>query len=331
MYYEKDVQTDFLDNKAVAIIGYGNQGKAQAKCLRDSGINVIIGARENGLSYKQAISDDFTVMPISLAAEKADIVHLLIPDECQGSVFIDHIKPYLTKNKTLSFSHGFSIIYKTVVAPDNLDVILIAPKSPGSEVRKKYNEGFGVPGLIAVEQDITGSARMKALCFAYKLGLTRAGVLECSFAEETYEDLFGEQNVLCGGLFNLMKSGFEVLTEAGYPAELAYFETVHEVKLIVDLIYEGGIEKMSRAISNTAEWGMYTNGDKIINKMVKEKMKKSLASIQKGQFAKAWLKEYNKGMSNLLAYRRELCEHPMEKIGKKIRNMYDFTLKMDKK
>ena len=250
--HDKDANLNNLDGLTVAVIGYGSQGTAQSQCMRDSGINVIIGSIKDE-SYDRAAKDGFEVMPINEAAQKADIIHILLPDEFHGPVYENDIKQYMKAGKVLSCSHGFNIVYKQIIPQDDIDVIMVAPKSPATEERKAYLAGFGVPGLIAVKQNSSGKARDIALAMAKAMGFTRAGCLECTFEQETYEDLFGEQAVLCGGTVQLIKYGFEVLTEAGYPPEMAYFECLHELKLIVDLIYEGGIQKMNAVISNTAE------------------------------------------------------------------------------
>lgn len=320
--HDKDADLSVLEGKKVAVIGYGSQGNAQALCMRDSGIDVIIGSIKDA-SYEQAEKDGFEVMPIADAANKAEIIHLLLPDEFNGKVYENDIKDNLEAGNVLSCSHGFNIVYKQIVPPENVDVVMVAPKSPATEERKAYLEGFGVPGLVAVKQNPSGSALDIALAMAKGMGFTRAGVLECTFEQETYEDLFGEQNVLCGGCVDLMKTGFEVLTEAGYPPEMAYFECVHELKLIVDLVYEGGIQKMNSVISNTAEWGEYYNGPKIITSDVKKRMKESLEKIENGQFAGEWIEESSSGAKTLLKKREELGEHLLEKTGKKIRDMFE--------
>jgi ketol-acid reductoisomerase len=290
--------------------------------MKDSGVNVIIGSIKDA-SFDQAVADGFEVMDIASAAEKADVVHILLPDEFHGPVYESDIKQHMKAGKVLSCSHGFNIVYKQILPPEEIDVIMVAPKSPATEERKAYLAGFGVPGLVAVKQDASGQAKDIALAMAKAMGFTRAGCLECTFEQETYEDLFGEQNVLCGGCVDLMKAGFEVLVEAGYPPEMAYFECVHELKLIVDLIFEGGIQKMNAVISNTAEWGEYYNGPKIITPDVKERMKESLKLIENGEFAKIWIEESKAGAPNLLKKRQELGEHEVEKTGARIRAMFE--------
>lgn len=320
--HDSDADLSVLKGKTIAVIGYGNQGSAQALCMRDSGVHVIIGSIKDK-SYDKAVADGFEVLPISEAAQKADVIHMLLPDEFHGPVYKNDIEKYMKKGKVLSCSHGFNIVYKQIVPPADVDVIMVAPKSPASEERKAFLAGFGVPGLIAIRQNVSGNAVKIALAMAKACGLTRAGVLECTFEQETYEDLFGEQNVLCGGCVDLMIAGFEVLVEAGYPPEMAYFECVHELKLIVDLVYEGGIQKMNSVISNTAEWGEYTNGPTIITPDVKERMKASLKKIENGEFARKWIEESRNGAPNLLARRKALGSHILEITGKKIRDMFE--------
>lgn len=326
--HDKDADESALEGKTIAIIGYGSQGSAQALMMKDSGVNVIVGETESlggkpNPSWSKAKEDGFEVMTISEAAEKADVIHMLLPDEYHGPVYKEQIEKYMKAGKVLSCSHGFNIVYKQIVPPADVDVIMVAPKAPATEERKLYLKGFGVPGLVAVEQNASGKARDIALAMAKAMHFTKAGVLECTFKQETYEDLFGEQNVLCGGTVDLIRYSFEVLTEAGYPPEMAYFECLHELKLIVDLIHEGGIQKMNAVISNTAEWGEYVNGPKIIDASVKERMKESLKKIEDGSFAKEWLEESKKGCPNLLKKREELGKHPIEIVGKEIRAMFE--------
>lgn len=320
--HDNDADLSALSGKTVAVIGYGNQGSAQALCMRDSGVNVIIGSIKDAF-YDKAVAEGFKVMDISEAAKQADIIHMLLPDEYHGPVYKKEIKKYIKKGKTLSCSHGFNIVFKQIVPPADVDVIMVAPKSPATEERKAFLAGFGVPGLIAVKQNASGKARDVALAMAKAMRFTRAGCLECTFEQETYEDLFGEQTVLCGGCVELIKAGFEVLVEAGYPPEMAYFECLHEMKLIVDLIYEGGIQRMNAVISNTAEWGEYEVGPKIIDKRVKDKMKKALKEVENGKFARKWLKESRAGCPNLLAKRKALGDHPIEVTGRHIRAMFE--------
>ncbi len=320
--HDKDADTSALSGKTVAVIGYGSQGTAQALCLRDSGVKVIIGARP-GKSTDKAKADGFEVYPFDEAAAKADIIHILLPDELHGEIYAKYIAPNMKPGKTLSCSHGFNIVFKRIVPPAGVDSIMVAPKSPATEERKAYVAGFGVPGLVAVSQDASGKAMDTALAMAKAMGFTRAGVLKCTFEQETYEDLFGEQNVLCGGCVDLMKYGFETLVEGGYPPEMAYFECIHEMKLIVDLIYEGGIQKMNSVISNTAEFGEYYNGPRIITPDVKERMKESLKRIESGEFAKTFISDYENGSKILLEKRKALGDHIAETTGSRIRAMFE--------
>ncbi len=322
LMHDKDANIDLLKGKTIAVIGYGAQGRAQSLNLKDSGVNVVVGVRQ-GPSFDKAKKDGFDVMSVKEAASKADIIHILLPDESQGKVYENEIKEFVVKGKTLSFSHGFNIIFKQIAPPSDVDVIMVAPKAPGSEVRRTFEQGFGVPGLISIKNNASGKAKEIALAMAKGEGLTRAGVLECTFEEETYEDLFGEQTVLCGGAVELVKYGFETLTEAGYPDEMAYFECLHELKLIVDLMYEGGIQKMYEVVSNTAEWGGYVTGPKIIDKSVKKRMKKALKDIESGKFAREWMAEANSGCVNLKRKREELGNHPIEIVGRKIRGLFE--------
>ncbi len=311
-----------LKGRRVAVIGYGAQGRAQALCFADSGLDVVVGVREGGSSWGLVQEDGLAVATIAAASECADIIHILIPDEVQKGVYLEHIERFVTPGKTLSFSHGFNVLFKYIQPPDGVDCILVAPKAPGTEERKEYVSGGGVPGLVAVEQDASGSALETALSMAHGLGLTRAGVLECTFAEETYEDLFGEQTVLCGGVAELIKAGFETLTEAGYPPEMAYFECLHEMKLIVDLIYEGGLERMWDVVSNTAEYGGRMVGPKIITGETRKAMKAALSDVQEGRFAKQWMAEYEAGCPQLNEMRSTEKEHPIEVVGRQVRALF---------
>ncbi len=328
IYHDNDASLEPLKGKTVAVIGYGSQGSAQALCMRDSGVKVIIGETESldgkpNPSWVRAKDEGFEVYSIDEAAEKGDIIHILLPDEFHGPVYKAQIEKHMKAGKALSCSHGFNIVYKQIVPPKDVDVIMVAPKAPATEERKAFVAGFGVPGLVAVQQDATGKAFDVVMAMAKSMGFTKAGVLKCTFEEETYEDLFGEQNVLCGGTVDLIKYGFEVLTEAGYPPEMAYFEVLHELKLIVDLIFEGGITRMNAVISNTAEWGEYYNGPFIIDPSVKERMKKSLKRIEDGTFAREWMEEAKKGRPNLMKKREELSKHPIEIVGKEIRALFE--------
>ncbi len=323
LYHDKDADTHILKNKTIAVIGYGAQGRAQARMLHDSKVNVIVGVRKNGPSAKLAKKDGLRVAEISDAAKKADIIHILIPDEVQREVYEKEITKFVTAGKTLSFSHGFSIVFKRIKPPHGVNIIMVAPKCPGTEERKCYLEGFGVPALICVEENATGDAKKIALAMAKAMFFTKAGVLEGTFRQEAFEDLFGEQTVLCGGMAELIKAGFETLVEAGYPPELAYFECLHETKLIMDLIYEGGIARMYEVVSNTAEWGGRTVGPKIIDKSVKQRMKAALKDVESGKFARGWMKEYASGMKQMKKLRAEEKKHPIEKVGSKIRKLFE--------
>jgi ketol-acid reductoisomerase len=321
MYYDKDVKIDQLKGKTVAVIGYGSQGKAQAMNMRDSGVKVIIGAREDGQSWAKAKSDGFIVHDVLTASQKGDVIHFLAPDTAQPSIYADKIMPALGEGKTLGFSHGFNIHFKTIKPPKYIDIIMVAPKGPGAKVREMYEHNFGVPALFAVHQNHSGKARETALAMAKAIGATRAGVLETTFKDEAESDLIGEQCVLVGGLIELIKSGFEVLVEEGYPPELAYFETLHESKLIMDLIYQSGFQGMLKAVSDTAKYGGLVVGPKIVDRHVKENMKRAAKEVRSGKFAKEWIEEDAKGrpIMNVLAER--LRNHKIEEVGKVIRKV----------
>jgi len=322
LLYEQDADRSLLSGKKVAVIGYGAQGRAQALMMHDSGVNVVVGLREGGESWNQAQKDGLTVATVAEASKIADIIHILIPDEVQAEVYNTEIKEHVTEGKVLSFSHGFNIVFDKITPPEEVDVIMVAPKAPGTEERKVYLEGFGVPALIAVEKDCSGKAKDIALAMADSMHFTKAGVMECTFGQEAYEDLFGEQTVLCGGAVELVKVGFEVLTEAGYPPEMAYFECLHELKLIVDLMYEGGIEHMYHVVSNTAEYGGRTVGPKIITSTAKEAMKEALERVESGKFADEYLEDYSNGFENLNKMREEGKKHPIEVHGSNIRKLF---------
>ncbi len=324
MYYDEDVSLDILKGKTIAVIGYGTQGHAQAQNMRDSGLNVICGLREGGPSWNKAKAAGFDVYSMDEAAKRADIVHLLIPDECQPDCYKDYIHDNLEEGNCLGFSHGFNIRFETIVPPENVDVIMMAPKGPGAIVRREYENGFGVPALFAVAQDYSGKAKEKALAMAKANGATRAGVLETTFPEETETDLFGEQVDLCGGCAELITASFETLVEAGYQPEIAYFECLHELKLIVDLIYKQGIEGMWRNVSNTAEYGGRTRGKRIITEESRQAMKEILTEIQSGKFAEEFVSESRKGMPNLSRMREVGKKHQIEEIGEKLRSMMKF-------
>ncbi|WP_151732892.1 ketol-acid reductoisomerase [Paenibacillus tengchongensis] len=325
-YYEQDAELSVLKGKTIAVIGYGSQGHAQAQNLRDSGLQVIIGLRE-GKSFETAKNDGFEVLPVAEAVSRADVVQILMPDETQASVYKNEIEPNLKSGAALMFSHGFNVHFGQIVAPKDADVLLVAPKSPGHMVRRTYVEGFGVPGLIAIEQDATGNAKAIGLAYAKGIGCTRAGVIETSFREETETDLFGEQAVLCGGVSALIKAGFETLTEAGYAPEMAYFECLHELKLIVDLIYEGGLATMRDSISNTAEYGDYVTGPRVVTDETKKAMKAVLSDIQQGKFARDFILENQSGRAFLTATRRNEAAHPIEVVGGQLREMMHWIKK----
>ncbi len=322
VYQDKDAKLEVLKGKTIAVIGYGAQGRAQAQCMHDSGLDVVVGVRVGGKSDILAKQDGLKTLSVKDAAAKADIVHILIPDEVQAEVYAKEIAPSMKKGKTLSFSHGFNIAFKKIVPTKDIDVIMVAPKSPGTEERKRYLEGFGVPGLLAVYQNPSGKAKENGLAMAKACGFTRAGVIECTFPQETYEDLFGEEAVLCGGLAELVKAGFETLTERGYPPEMAYFECLHEMKLIVDLVYEGGIPHMLDVVSNTACFGAVTRGKRIITPETKKEMHKILDEVESGQFANEFIAEYKSGFKNMERMINEERNHPIETVGKEIRAMF---------
>ncbi|WP_438316225.1 ketol-acid reductoisomerase [Candidatus Caldatribacterium sp. SIUC1] len=327
MYYDQDANLDILKGKVIAIIGFGSQGSAQAQNLRDSGLNVIVAELPGTPGFEKAKNAGFEPVSAKEAAEQGDIIQMLAPDQYQPAIYRESIAPHLTKGKALMFSHGFNIHYHQIIPPADVDVIMVAPKGPGDLVRRMYLEGKGVPSLVAVYQDATGQAKDIALAYAKGIGATRAGVLETTFAEETETDLFGEQAVLCGGLTALIKAGFETLVEAGYQPEVAYFECLHEMKLIVDLVYEGGLMHMRQVISDTAEYGDLTRGPRIINDQVKAEMKKILAEIQDGTFAREWILENQANRPVYHALRQKDAEHLIEKVGKTLRNMMPWLKK----
>ena len=320
MLYEKDANVDLIKSKKIAIFGFGSQGHAHALNLKDSGVKeVVVALREGSSSKKKAEAQGLEVMSLSDAAEWADILMMLTPDELQSQIYKNHIEQRMREGTSLGFAHGLNIHFNLINARKDLDIFMIAPKGPGHLVRSEYQRGGGVPCLMAIHQDSSGKAKDLALSYASAIGGGKSGVIETTFKDECETDLFGEQSVLCGGLVELIKNGYETLVEAGYPPEMAYFECLHEVKLIVDLIYEGGIANMNYSISNTAEYGEYVTGKKIIDSKTKERMKEILKDIQSGKFAKQWMDENKNGQKNFLKMRKELADHPIEKVGKKLR------------
>lgn len=322
--YETDIQTEVLQDKKIAIVGYGSQGHAHALNLRESGFDVVIGLRK-GNSQEKAEEDGFKVLEVADAVSQSDVIMVLLPDESQAKVYKESIEGNLSEGNALIFAHGFNVHYSQIVPPANVDVFLVAPKGPGHLVRRTYEEGAGVPALYGVYQDVTGQARDLALAYSVGIGSARAGVLETSFQEETETDLFGEQAVLCGGLTSLVKAGFETLTEAGYQPEVAYFECLHEMKLIVDLMYEGGLENMRYSISDTAQWGDFASGPKVINAETKERMKEVLADVQSGEFAKDWILENQANRPRFNAINARENQHPIEKVGRELRDLMPFV------
>ncbi len=326
VYYDKDANLDLLKEKTIAVIGYGSQGHAHANNLKDSGLNVILGLRYGSGSAEKASEAGFEVMSNAEAAAKADMVMFLIPDEFQGKTYAEDIEPNLKEGATIAFAHGFNIHYGQINPRPDLDVVMIAPKGPGHTVRGQYNIGAGVPCLVAIQQDASGDALANSIAYASAIGGGRAGIIKTTFKDETETDLFGEQAVLCGGLTSLIRAGYETLTEAGYPPEMAYFECVHEVKLIVDLIYEGGLANMRYSISNTAEYGDYTSGPKVVTEDAKKAMKEVLDRIQSGEFAEEFVadaRQSNSGSGGpvMESHRKESREHPIEKVGAELRGM----------
>lgn len=330
MYYDNDVNLEVLRSKKVAVLGYGSQGHAHALNLKDSGVNVVVGLHEGSKSALKAELDGFVVKNVSDAVKECDLVMLLMPDTVQGKVYEQSIKDNLRKGHTLAFAHGFNIHYNQINPPEFVDVVMVAPKGPGHLVRSVFTKGSGVPALYAVHQDYSGSALETVLAYAKAIGSTRAGVLKTTFKEETETDLFGEQAVLCGGVNELIKAGYETLVEAGYQKEVAYFECLHEMKLVVDLLYEGGFERMRYSISDTAEYGDYVSGKRVITDETKKAMKEVLTDIQSGKFADKWMEEYKNGCTNFLKNRDEEYNMEMAKVGRNLRSMMSF-LEGDKK
>jgi ketol-acid reductoisomerase len=321
IYYDKDSNLDLIKGKTIGIIGYGSQGHAQAQNSRDSGCQVIVAEAPGSEGWKAAESAGFKVTSAAEVTKHADIIVMLAPDNLHPLIYHESIKKELSQGKTLMFAHGFNIHYSQIVPPSNIDVSMIAPKGPGHILRRLYIEGSGIPALVAIHQDASGKAKDIALAYAKGIGCARAGVLETTFAEETETDLFGEQTVLCGGVSSLVKAGFETLVEAGYQPEIAYFECFHELKLIVDLMYQGGLNYMRYSVSDTAEYGDYTRGPRVINDLVKEEMEQILAEIQDGSFAREWILENQAGRPSFNALKRKEAEHPIEVVGKKLRGM----------
>ena len=321
LFYDSDADLGLLNGKTVAIIGYGSQGHAHALNLKDSGVNVVVGLYDGSRSAEKAKADGLEVLSVADASAKADWIMVLLPDEFQKDVYEKEIAPHLSAGKVLSFAHGFNIRFELIKPPADVDVVMIAPKGPGHTVRWEYQNGQGVPALFAIEQDASGNARGMAMAYAKGIGGTRAGILETNFKEETETDLFGEQAVLCGGTVELVKAAFETLTDAGYAPEMAYFECLHELKLIVDLMYEGGIANMNYSISNNAEYGEYVTGPEVINDESRAAMRNALKRIQTGEYAKMFINEGNSNYPSMTARRRLNAEHPIEQVGEKLRGM----------
>ena len=322
IFYDADADLSLIQSKKVAIVGYGSQGHAHAQNLRDSGVEVVIALKEGSKSAPKASEDGFPVKSVAEAAEWADLIMILAPDQHQRGIYKDEIAPHLTAGKTLAFAHGFNIRFGYIDAPEGVDVILVAPKAPGHTVRREYVAGRGIPDIIAVEQDASGTAWATALAYAKAIGGTRAGVIKTTFTEETETDLFGEQSVLCGGTSQLVQYGFETLVEAGYQPEIAYFEVLHELKLIVDLMWEGGIAKQRWSVSDTAEFGDYVSGPRVIDPSVKDNMKAVLADIQSGAFAKRFIEDQDAGAPEFLSLREKGAAHPIEATGKELRALF---------
>lgn len=327
MFYEQDVKMDALKGKKVAVLGYGSQGHAHAQNLRDSGVEVVVGLHDTSKSREKAKNDGFEVVSVSDATKQSDVVMCLMPDTAQKKIYDEHIKENLKEGQTLAFAHGFNIHYNLINPPEFVDVVMVAPKGPGHLVRSVYKEGSGVPCLFAVYQNASGKAEDTVLAYAKGIGGTRAGVLETTFKEETETDLFGEQAVLCGGCEELIKAGFETLVNAGYQPEVAYFECLHEMKLIVDLMYEGGLERMNYSVSDTAEWGGYVSGPRVINDASREAMKDVLTDIQNGKFAREWIRENEDGCEDFLSRRTQQYHSEISETGRNLRSMMTFLNK----
>jgi len=326
MYYEADADPALITRRKVAVLGFGSQGHAHAMNLKDSGVDVVVGLREGSARTERASAAGIKVVDPATAAEWADVIMVLVPDQIQAELYDDVIAPNLNAGDMLLFAHGFNIHFGYITPPPDVDVAMVAPKGPGHLVRRQFVDGSGVPSLIAVHQDATGNAKAVALSYAHGIGSTRAGVIETTFKDETETDLFGEQVVLCGGIDSLIRSAFETLTEAGYADEMAYFEVLHELKLIVDLLYEGGISWMRHSVSDTAEYGDITRGPRIVDVETKAEMRKILDEIQSGAFAREWMDEYRAGSPNLLAARAAVAEHPVEIVGRELRAMMPFLV-----
>jgi len=326
-YYEKDANLDFLKDRTVAIIGYGSQGHAHALNLRDSGVDVVVGLPESSQSRAKAQAAGLKVLSPADAAKAANVVMILVPDHTQADLYNKELAPHMTAGKTLMFAHGFNIHFKQIAPPADIDVTMVAPKAPGHRVRELYTEGVGVPALVAVHQNATGQALERALAYAQAMGCLKAGVIETNFKEETESDLFGEQAVLCGGTAELIRAGFQTLVDAGYAPEIAYFECLHELKLIVDLIQEGGLSYMRYSVSDTAEYGDYTRGPRIVNDQTRAEMKKILSEIQSGEFARQWIEENKTGRKKFLAMREAGHNDQIETVGRELREMMTFLKK----
>jgi len=326
-YYEKDGNLANLKGRTVAIIGYGSQGHAHALNLRDSGVDVVVGLYEGSKSWAKAEATGLKVMSVADAAKAANIIMILVSDHIQADLYNKEIAPHMSAGKTLMFAHGFNIHFKQIAAPANVDVSMIAPKAPGHRVRELFTEGVGVPALVAIHQNASGQALDRALAYALALGCLKAGVIETDFREETESDLFGEQSVLCGGVSELIRAGFETLVEAGYAPEIAYFECLHELKLIVDLIQEGGLSYMRFSVSDTAEYGDYTRGKRVVNDQTRAEMRKILQEVQSGEFARQWIEENKTGRHKFLAMREAARNQPIEKVGRELREMMTFLKK----
>ena len=322
IYNQDAADPQTLAKKRIVVLGYGAQGRAQALNLRDSGLDVSVAVRPGGATHRQATQDGFKPIDFAAAATGFDICHMLLPDDVQPAIYEEHLASKMRAGQTLSFSHGFNIHFNIIKPPAGVDIWLVAPKAPGTEVRRVFVEGFGTPGLFAIHHDASGHAQEQAIAFAHALGLTRAGVLQCTFEDETVEDLFGEQAVLCGGVSELVKAGFETLTDAGYPPEMAYFECLHELKLIVDLMERGGLTEMWHVVSNMAEYGGRTIGPRLVTDTTRQEMRRVLAEIRDGTFAKRAVNEFSQGSPTLTKMRRQEAEHPIEVVGKKVRALF---------